>query len=105
MEFIENKLTYEEYIALRSSVSWENYSEEQIRKSISNSTYVISVVEHNQTITMGRLVGDGMYYLIVDVIVEPRYQKKGIGSRIIDMLIYYVEKETFVGGSIQLIAF
>lgn len=106
MEFIENKLTYEEYVALRHSVSWEIYSEEQVRKSIGNSIYVVTATENNQTIAMGRLVGDGMYYLIVDVIVEPMYQKKGIGSQIIDMLIHYAEKETPVGGraSIQLIA-
>ena len=55
---------------------------------------------------MSRLLGDGLYFLIVDVIVSPEYQKKGIGSRIIDMLIEYVDKETPVGGrsSIQLIA-
>ena len=106
MEFIENKLDYEEYIALRSSASWENYSEAQIRKSISNSIYVVTATEKNQTIAMGRLIGDGMYYIIADVIVEPNYQERGIGSKIMDMLLHYVEKETPIGGrtSIQLIA-
>ena len=106
MEFIENKLTYEGYVALRHSVSWEIYSEEQVRKSIGNSLYVVTATENNQTIAMGRLVGDGMYYMIVDVIVEPKHQSRGIGSQIIDKLIHYVEKEIPDGGraSIQLIA-
>ena len=25
---------------------------------------------------MARLIGDGMYYVIVDVVVEPAYQKR-----------------------------
>ena len=55
---------------------------------------------------MGRLIGDGIYYMMVDIIVEPSYQGKGIGSNIVNKLIEYVHRETPVGGrsSIQLIA-
>lgn len=55
---------------------------------------------------MGRLIGDGMYYLIADIIVKPEYQKQGIGSRIIDMILKYIEDRTPTGGrsSVQLIA-
>ena len=55
---------------------------------------------------MGRLVGDGMYGMIVDVVIEPNYQKQGIGSKIVDMLMNFVEKKTPIGGrcSLQLIA-
>ena len=54
----------------------------------------------------GRLIGDGMYYMIADIVVQPNCQKHGIGSRIINMLTEYVDKETPIGGrsSIQLIA-
>lgn len=47
-----------------------------------------------------------MYYLIVDIIVHPNWQKNGVGSKIIDMLIEYVDNKTPIGGrsSIQLIA-
>ena len=55
---------------------------------------------------MGRLIGDGIYYLIVDVVVRPEYQGQGIGSKIIDMLLEYVEENTPSGGrsSVQLVA-
>lgn len=57
-------------------------------------------------IPMGRLIGDGIYYLIADVVVRPEYQGQGIGSKIIDMLLSYVEEHTPSGGraSVQLIA-
>lgn len=55
---------------------------------------------------MGRLIGDGLYYLIVDVVVIPEFQGKGIGSRIIDMLLKYVDGKLPEGGraSVQLIS-
>ena len=55
---------------------------------------------------MGRLIGDGMYYLVVDVVVRPEYQNRGIGSHIIDMILRYVDANTPSGGrsSVQLIA-
>ena len=106
MEYCENSLTCADYIALRESVGWNNFSEEQILKSIQNSIFDIVAAEHGQTVAMGRLIGDGMYYLIADIIVRPEYQGKGIGSGIVDRLLAYVEANTPTGGraSVQLIA-
>ena len=106
MDYIENNLTYEDYVALRTSVNWCNFNEEQTRKSVSNSLYTITVIEDNRAIAMGRMIGDGMYFLIVDVVVRPEYQGKGIGSQIMDRLSGYVDSQTPVGGrsSVQLIA-
>ena len=55
---------------------------------------------------MGRAVGDGMYYTIVDVIVRPQYQGKKIGTNIVNRLVELIEKEMIEGSriSIQLIA-
>lgn len=106
MEYMENQLSYEEYVTLRSAVGWNNFFEEQTRKSIANSLYIVTVKENNQTIAMGRLIGDGMYYLIVDVMVVPEYQHQGVGSNVVDKLLEYVEQEMPDGGrsSVQLIA-
>lgn len=106
MEYCENSLTYQEYVSLRSSVGWNNFAEEQVSNSISKSIYNITVVDDNRTIAMGRLIGDGIYYLIVDIVVNPEFQGNGIGSKIIDMLLAYVDDRTPIGGrsSVQLIA-
>lgn len=68
--------------------------------------YSVAAIDNNTMIGMGRLIGDGMYYMIVDIIVQPDYQGKGIGSNIVNRLTEYVHKETSAGGrsSIQLIA-
>lgn len=106
MEYRENSLTYSEYITLRASVGWNNFAEVQVSKAIENSIYDIVVSDNGQTIAMGRLIGDGIYYLIADIVVRPDYQGNGIGSRIVDRLLMYVDANTPIGGrsSVQLIA-
>ena len=106
MEYRENALRYEDYCRLRESVSWQLFSKEQMREALSRSLYTITAVEDDQTVGMGRLIGDGMYYLMADLVVHPAYQKRSIGTGIANRLMKYVEDKTPVGGrsSLQLIA-
>ena len=105
--FHVNELNYEDYCSLRKSVEWLNFDEEQMKRGLANSLLTISVTEAEKTVGMGRLIGDGgMYYTIVDVVVRPEYQRKGIGSRILDLILEHVDHQTPQGGrsSVQLIA-
>lgn len=106
MEYQENVLCYEDYCRLRESVGWTNFSKEQTQAALSNSLYTVAVFESSQAVGMGRLIGDGMYLVIADIVVNPVYQGKGIGSKIVSMLIEYTTKGLPDGGrtSIQLIS-
>ena len=106
MEYQTNVLCYEDYCWLRESVGWTNFSKEQTQAALSNSLCTVAVFENNQTVGMGRLIGDGMYLTIVDIVVDPAYQGKGIGSKIVSMLRECATKEIPDGGriSIQLIS-
>ncbi len=106
MRYMENVLCYEDYSKLRKSVGWMLFSKEQTQMALMNSLYTVIAVKDSQTVGMGRLTGDGMYYMIVDIVVQPNYQKQGIGTKIVNMIIEFVDKETPSGGrsSIQLIA-
>ena len=106
MNYKENALCYDDYRRLRESVGWHNYARAQTENALSRSLYTVVAEDANQVVGMGRLIGDGLYYLIIDLVVQPDYQQKGIGSKMIDMLVDFVDKETPVGGrsSIQLIA-
>lgn len=106
MEYKENALSYEDYYRLRASVGWINYSAAQAQTALANSLYTVIAVESNETVAMGRLIGDGQYYMIADVIVQPDFQKQKIGTAILNMLLKYVDSHTPMGGrsSIQLIA-
>ena len=106
MIYRENALSYDDYCRLRESVAWLNFSREQTEKALNNSLYTVIAEDDGKVVGMGRMTGDGLYYLIVDIVVQPDHQKKGIGSTIIDMMIDYVDKETPIGGrsSVQLTA-
>ena len=106
MEYRKNSLNYEDYCTLRKSVDWLIFADAQMQRAVDNSLYTITAVEDDRTVGMGRMIGDGMYFLIADVVVCPEFQKRGIGTNIINMLLKYVEDNTPAGGrsSIQLIA-
>lgn len=94
MEYIENNLSCTVYCSLRESVGWTNFSKEQMKKALSSSVYTVVVFEDQQPVGMGRLIGDGIYYAIVDVAVLPAYQNRGIGKNIVHMLVQYVDTIT-----------
>ena len=62
--------------------------------------------ENGDSIAMGRIIGDGLYFTIVDVVVHPDYQGKGLGTLIITKLMEHIEQGVPAGGrvSIQLIS-
>ena len=91
MTYTEKEISYADYVRLRESVNWNNFFKEQTEKCLKNTLYSIEVIDNDSIIGMGRLIGDGMYYMMVDIIVEPSYQGKGIGSNIVNKLIEYVQ--------------
>ncbi|HBC85273.1 MAG TPA: GNAT family N-acetyltransferase [Clostridiales bacterium] len=107
MEYkIENTITAKEYNELRNSVGWESKDENIIETALQNSVVVKKITSNKQAIGMARAIGDGLYYLIVDVVVHNEYQGKGIGKLLIEEIVKFVEDRTKVGqkSSINLIS-
>lgn len=106
MTFLENSLHYDDYFYLRQSVNWNILPEQQTVVALNHTLYSIIVKNEQEAIAMGRLIGDGLYYTIVDVIVNPAFQRQGIGTSVIRKLLDYVEKTMPPSGrsSISLIA-
>jgi GNAT superfamily N-acetyltransferase len=106
MIYKENALQYNDYYELRESVGWKNFLREQAVQAIDNSIYTVVAYEEDQPIGMGRLIGDGIYYTVVDVVIRPEYQGKGIGKNIINMILKHADRITPIGGraTVQLIA-
>lgn len=102
----ENQLDYDTYFALRESVGWNNFSKEQAQKAISNSFYSVTIEHACEIIGMGRVVGDGMYFTVVDIVVAPEFQGKGIGTTIIQTILQAIENSMCEKsrGSVQLLS-
>ena len=96
----------ETYHALRESVDWAVFCKEQSENALKNSCFCVVAKDGDNTVAMGRVVGDGMYYTIVDVMVKPQYQGQKIGSAIVNRLVELINAGIPEGGrtSIQLIA-
>ena len=104
--YSENIPDIETYYDLRKSVDWNNFCPEQTQKAIDNSVFFILAKDDDKAVAMGRVVGDGMYYTIVDVVVRPEYQGQKIGSTIVNRLVELIQKDVPDGAriSVQLIA-
>lgn len=81
-----------EYLALRRLVNWKQLNEEQARRALDNSLYVLGAYYKGVLLAMGRIVGDGaVICYIQDLIVAPGLQGMGLGSVILEHLKAYVD--------------
>ena len=58
------------------------------------------IYDNENAIGMGRVVGDGIYFTIVDIVVRPEYQGKKIGTAIINSILNYIERNMYDGRTI-----
>ena len=75
----------------------QEYTKNMLQNAIKNSIIIKKATFKDKTIGMARAIGDGIYYLIVDVLVDPEYQKNGIGRKLIDEIVKEVENKTKKG--------
>lgn len=62
-----------------------------------SSFAVISAWKDSRLIGFGRMISDGqMYSGIFDVVVDPEFQKKGIGKEIVNRLIEKTPSKSFI---------
>jgi len=86
--FKENNKNIEEFNLLYDSVGWGAYNEKTLKKALDNTFYSISVYDTEKIIGYGRLIGDTICFIYVhDVMVIPEYQRKGIGTIIMQNLL------------------
>lgn len=94
---IHDNLNADEYNKLRVEVGWEIKNPLIVEKAIRNSTIIKKATCDNKIVGMARAIGDGMSYLLVDVVVSSKYQKQGIGKKLVNSIIDDIKKETMVG--------
>lgn len=91
MEISEYKsFRLEEIVNLYKSVGWTNYLEriDILQQAYENSLYVLGANDAGKLIGIIRAVGDGQtIVLIQDIIVLPAYQRKGIGTKLLQTVM------------------
>ena len=86
-----NSLSVSEYVHILNAVGWKLPSMRLLKISLENGVNVKCVVQ-GKTIGMARFVSDGGYAgLIMDVVVIPKYQRRGYGKILIECLLDYIK--------------
>ena len=99
----ENKINYKDYNRLRDEVKWGVLPEEQAKIGLNNSAYVIACRDGENVIATARVIWDGGYAAyICDVMVSPEYQRKGIGSQMINKIMNYLKNQLKSGWKIMI---
>ncbi len=83
-EYIE--YNHNEIINLYESVGWANYIEhpQRLREGYKNSLCVLAAYKDTELVGILRAVGDNATILFIqDIIVLPKYQRMGIGTKLI----------------------
>ncbi|WP_168122360.1 GNAT family N-acetyltransferase [Paenibacillus sp. HB172176] len=95
--------TIEEYKELCHAVGWTNFMNFSVAEdSLRQSLFGVVIQLQDDTIGMGRIVGDGkMYFYIQDIAVLPEHQNKGVGRMIMDVITTYLTEhapeKSFIG--------
>ena len=94
---IHDDIHVDEYHKLRVEAGWEIKNPLIVEKAIRNSTIIKKATYDSKTVGMARAIGDGMSYLLVDVVVSSKYQKQGIGKKLVNSIIDAIKNETMAG--------
>lgn len=89
---VANNIGVDTYLWLREAVGFKKLSRTQAVKALKNSLYVVAAYADDRIVGMGRIVGDGaVICYIQDLMIHPDYQKAGVGSKLIENLVAFVE--------------
>lgn len=84
LEF-KNTIKIEEYMKLREAVGFNKRNIEQSEAGFKNANKVIGCYDGEKAIGCARILWDGgCTAYLSDVLVEPEYQHRGIGSKMIN---------------------
>ena len=104
-DVIERVPSASEYLSLRESVGWHILDLASTKLGLERSLYSVCVLKGDAVVGCGRVVGDGgIYFYIQDVIICPQYQRCGLGTRVMEKLMGYVDVTAKPGAFIGLLA-
>jgi ribosomal protein S18 acetylase RimI-like enzyme len=91
IDYNNRKPQIADYWNLFESTGWNDeykFTIDELNSAIENSWYSVSAYINNKLIGYGRIISDGIHHaLIVDLIISPEFQSKGIGSEILRRLL------------------
>jgi len=82
-----NRIDWQKVSTLFKDINWKTRLPEEISGAFRLSSITLFVYDKEEIIGFGRAISDGRYYAILaDIVVDPNYQGKGIGRRLVNEL-------------------
>ena len=104
-KLVEDVAALDDFLRLREISGLTPRPRPAAEKGLPNSLYGVHITLDGETVGMGRVVGDGgVNFEIVDVAVDPAHQGKGLGRRIMQAIMDWLEREALEGAYISLLA-
>jgi ribosomal protein S18 acetylase RimI-like enzyme len=83
--------TAEQYWGLFQTTGWNaeyHATPQELLKALAHSWYCLAAYDDEHLVGFGRIVTDQVLHaMIYDLIVDPDYQRQGLGSQILDRLV------------------
>jgi len=105
-ELRESPPTVDRFLELRDAAGMAERSREAVERGLPNSRYAVTVVdETGETVGMARIVGDGgSVFHVCDMAVHPDHQRQGLGSRLMDALMDWIDEHAPPAAYVNLMA-
>ncbi len=88
-----------EFMKLRAAVSWRIPTNQDVRESLLCSPYCVSAYHLDEIVGMVRITGDKtMYGYVQDFMVIPEYQGRGVGTKMLELLLSKIDKNGYLIG-------
>ena len=92
-EIVHRQPTSAEFSSLTAAVGFKPHPEEAIALGLANSFCCVCALAGDSVIGVGRVVGDGaLHFYLTGIMVIPTYQRRGVGSRIVEALLDRVKQ-------------
>lgn len=93
IEYRETIVSAEEYNRLRETAGWGSLEDVTVRRALPNSQFCVCAYDSGRVIGFARVIGDGgLCYYIQEIIIEPEYQRQGIGSRFMEYVMNFFKR-------------
>ncbi|MCL2579311.1 MAG: GNAT family N-acetyltransferase [Oscillospiraceae bacterium] len=103
---IEDRVpTAEQWMSLRKSVGWATFPLEAAARSLAVTPYCVCAFADERLIGMGRVLGDGcITFYVGNIMVCPDRQGEGVGSRIMERIMTYLDTNAVPGAIASLLS-
>ena len=94
----------EDYRRLREAAGLSPRSAAAAESGLPKTTVGVVVRRGARAVGMGRVIGDGLFYQVVDIAIEPEHQGQGLGKAIMATLMGELRRVAVAEAYVSLIA-